>query len=360
MHSISSLAISLAAIFVPIYLLNLGFSFKEVLVYILIQQLFAIVLQYPVCWLLKYIRPHHMMVVGVLGQVLLFGLLVTIQEHKWPLYLLSFAWAIERTAYWAAFHYVFAQARAHDKSGHQIAGLSALSTLAATVAPAIGGIMATVFGINYTYVIAITLLIISILPMLGSRKGPNKVSIIMPRLEILKMKKDATANFFNGIVLMSEGVVWPLFVFLIITTYAGVGILSSVIAVTSIIVTLYVGRKSDDGLGSKYLNRGLGTYSITSLARVWVQSTFQIFGLNLFAGLGRSLYVTPFLNKYYSNSDGQYQLGYISIMELAFSVGAFSYALVLLLLSFTFGIQTVLSIGLVIVAFGVLGVRLIR
>ncbi len=66
------------------------------------------------------------------------------------------------------------------------------------------------------------------------------------------------------------------------------------------------------------------------------------------------------MNRYYTNSDGPNRLGYITVMETAFSTGAALYVLGLLALTAFFTIKIVLAIGLGFVAFSVLGVRLIR
>lgn len=182
----------------------------------------------------------------------------------------------------------------------------------------------------------------------------------MPWQEIWDMRRDMLANAFNGMVIFAEQSVWPILVFLLVTSYAGVGLLSTVIAITSIVVTLYVGRDEERTGESHYIKRGLMTYSLTSIGRALVQNTTQVFGLNLLGGIGRSLYVTPYMNRYYTNSDGPFRLGYIMAMEGAFSIGSVIFGLGLLGLSTMFSTEAVLSIALAIVALCVAGVRLIR
>jgi MFS family permease len=359
-HSVGALGVSLVVIFVPIFLLKSGYSFSAVLLYLLLQQLLAAVLQYPAGRLLQYLHPHHQLAIGTLWYAVFFGLLTTLHAYHWPLGLLALVWALNRTMYWAAFHYSFGLARAHVRGGRQIAGITALVVLAQTAAPAIGGIVATVFGIKYIYMLAIITLLIAVIPMLKTENGPPRVKLQLSWHEIWNMRRDSLANICNGIVVLAEQNLWPLLVFLVVSSYAGVGLLSSTIAVASIGVTLYVGRKQELHGEPYYIKRGLAAYSLTSLGRSLVENSTQIFGLNLLGGVGRSLYVTPFMNRYYSNSDGSFRLGYITVMETAFSVGTSLFLLILLILSMRFSMKIVLEISLAAVALAVIGVRSMR
>jgi hypothetical protein len=359
-HSIGALGVSLAAIFIPIYLLKIGLSFTEVITYLLLQQVFTFLLQYTVSSSMQFIKPHHMMVIGNACYVLLFSLLLTMDKNHWPLALLAFIWALNRSCYWTAFHYCFSIAHAHKHSGTQIAGINSLIITATTVAPAIGGVIATFLGINYIYWLAIVLIIIASLPMFVIAKGPARPSLNLTWSLFKKIKRDALANFFNGMVLMTEQSVWPLFIYLIVTSYAGIGLLSSVIALAGIATALYVGKKEELNGEHRYISSGTLTYSISNIGRTIVQNSLQVFGLNLLSGLGRSLYVTAFLTRYYSNSEEDCRLGYVTIMESAFSLGAAAFMAVLLIITVAFSIQTALTAGFLIAAAAVMGVRLIR
>lgn len=359
-HGFGILGIQLAAIFVSIFLLNSGYSFREVLVFLLLQQVFAVILQYPVSRLFEYIKPHYLLGFGRIWFVVFFCLLATLNTHHWPLALLALFWGLDRAMYWTAFHYVFGLAREPVHGNRQIAGVNALVILATTAAPAIGGVIATVFSINYTYAAGIAFMVAAMIPMLTAGDGPPATKLQIPRHEVKAMRPDFLANMFNGMVIVAEQNIWPMFVFLIVTSYAGIGALSSVIAAASVAVMLYVGRREEVRGEKHYISQGLAVYSMTSVGRVLVQNSLHVFGLNMLGGIGRSLYVTPFMNRYYTNSDGPYRLGYITVMEVAFGIGSLLYLLGLLGLTLVFSSSTVLAVGLGAIAFLVIGVRSIR
>ncbi len=359
-HSVAAFGTSLAMIFVPIFLLKTGYTFSQVLVYLILQQFLAMILQYPASALMAVIRPHRLLALGVVWYAVFFILLGSLHRYHWPLLLLALVWALNRTLYFTAFHYIFGLARAHERAGRQIAGINALVILGTTVAPAIGGIVATLFDIGYVYFGGVIILALAVVPMLSNTEGPARTKLALSWHEIRMTRKDLAANICNGIVVMAETTIWPMLVYLLITSYAGIGLLSSVIALSSVAVTLFVGRRHDTSGKHHFYGPGLATYSLANVGRALVQNSTQVLGLNLLSGIGRSLYVTPFMNKYYTNSDGSFRLGYITFMEGAFSLGTTLYLLGLLALSAAFSMQAVLSIGLGIVAIVVLGVRVMR
>jgi MFS family permease len=357
-NTLGALGSSLVAIFIPIYLLRSGFSFTTVLIFLLVQQVFAGLLQYPISRLFKYFHPHFILASGSLLYAGFFGLLSVLQTEIWFLGLLAFVWALNRATYWVAFHYIFSYVRGHENASRQIAGFQALSILAATIAPAVGGIIATVFGINYSYVLAIVLLLAAAAPLLSTANEPPHATLKLSWREVWSWRRDAIANGSNGIILTAELSLWPLLVFTFASSYAKVGILSAIIAASAVLITLFVGRQRQKH-DRQYIRRGLAAYSLTSIGRAAAQSTTQIFGLNMLAGIGRSLYVTPFMNRYYNNSDGDHRLGYITFMEISFMVASALFLIPLIVLSLFLGMQVVLAIGVAAVALCALGVKLI-
>jgi hypothetical protein len=359
-HSIGMLAISLAMIFVSIFLFKSGVSFTDVLAYLLLQQLFAAVLQYPVSRSFQFISSHYLLVLGVLCYAAFFGMLNTLGTYHWPLLLLALVWALNRSIYWTAFHYIFGLARKPLTAGRQIAGLNSFVMLAATAAPAIGGIVAQLFGIGYIYAAAIGLLLLAIIPMLRKNETIPKPILNLSWKEAWAIRHDVFANFCQGSALTGEFNIWALLVFTLVGTYAGVGLLSSVIAVASIVITMYVGRREETKGEKRYIKQGMVFYSITNLGRAVAQNSLHIFGLNLLGGIGRSLYTTPYMNRYYTNSDSGSRLAYISIMEAMYSVGGALYITILLVLSLIVPMKEVLVIGMAIVAIVVIGIRTMR
>jgi hypothetical protein len=359
-HSVGAAGVGVISIFTSIYLLKNGFSFSAVIGFLFMQQLFSTAMFRPAAELLQLRPPNQALASGSLFFMIFLGMLSTINIYHWPLWLIALVWSLNRTTYWTAFHYLFSLSRAHVHGGRQIAKLAALITVGGTVAPAIGGIIATAFGITYSYMLAVGLLFVAIAPLLFDKTGPERASLSFSRVDIRNMRSDLIAQLMNGAACMADQNIWPIFIFLLVSSYAGIGTLSTAIAVASVVVTIYVGRKQEQKGERTYIKRGMATSSMANIGRVLAHNGSQIFSVNLLTGIGRALYVTPYMNRYYHNADGEHRLGYVVAMEIAFSLGGSAHMLLLLGLSLFLSAKIVLSIGFSIAAVCILGLRLIR
>jgi hypothetical protein len=359
-HSIGAAGVGVISIFTSIFLLKIGYSFTAVIGLLFMQQLFSAIMFRPSAELLRISPPNRALASGSLFFIIFLFFLSTINTYHWPLWLIALVWSVNRTTYWTAFHYLFSLSRAHIHGGRQIAKLAALITVGGTIAPAIGGLIATKYGIKYTYIMSVVLLIIAISPLLFDKAGPQRISYKFSRADAKAMRRDLLAQIMNGSASMADQNIWPIFIFLLVSSYAGIGALSTSIAAASVVVTIYVGRKQEQKGERTYIKRGMMTSSLANLGRVATHSGAQIFGVNLLTGVGRALYVTPYMNRYYHNADGSQRLGYVVAMEVAFSVGGSAHMLILLLLSLVVSVKVVLTVGFGIAAICILGLRWIR
>jgi hypothetical protein len=171
--------------------------------------------------------------------------------------------------------------------------------------------------------------------------------------------RDLVANAGSEVDAMVATSIWPLFIFLLIPSYVGVGILSSVAVIASIIIALYVGQRQARKMSS-YLKHGANVISLTNAIRLAIQSVGQIAGVNFFNGLGQALMVTPYYSRYYLNAEHEPLLPYLYAMNAASMIGDVVLFTLLLLLSLVVSAKVVLAIGLIIAIPAGYSIRLIR
>lgn len=359
-HSVGSFAGSLVSVFIPIFLLKNGYSFSAVLFYLMMQQAFAVFLQLPTAQIVGRFGANRITAIATLFGVVLFALLLTVPEFHWSVWILAAVWAVNRSLYWIPFHANFSTARKQGKTGVQLSALNALNTLGNGIAPAIGGIVATAFGIRVIYIAAMIIFIISTVPLWFGKELVRKRSVDFSRLDIRKIRPDLYANAFNSISICTNNNVWPMLISLMVTSYAGIGVLSSVITIAMITISLYVGRREAVKGERHYLKEGLNMATGAGVLRLLAQNGGHIFGINFLSGISQSLYHTPFMTRYYAHSDEEPRFEYLVAMEMACCLGAAIYFAILWALSFFLPMETVLLIGLGLSIPAVYGIRLMR
>lgn len=345
-HTLNSVAGSLILIFVPIFLLRSGYAFPEVLTYLMLQGLFSVPIQLSAAWFVTRYGANLGMSVGLLSQVVFLLILLSLLTVHWPLALLAFFWALARATYWVSFHLNFSKSRSHKKGGRQVGLVNIIKIASGGFAPAVGGVAATQFGINWVYGFGAGLFLLAAVIMLRNADLTKHRRLSFQSLSLRKIRPDLLANAGNGVTTVAESIVWPILVSLIVSSYAGIGLLSSVVIFASIGAAFYVGRREAVRGTKHYLRQGSLLAGVTDGLRLLAQNAGHIFGINFFWGVGTALYYTPFMTQYYEHADEEPRIEYITAMETVHEITWGGFFFILLLLSAFLPERTVLLCGI--------------
>ena len=357
-HTIRSLAANMSMIFVPIYFYRIGYSVTDIMSYFLYFSIFWGLTQYPALRITNKFGANKIMALGLLLEGVHILMLATVQNYGWPLWSIGFIAGLAVAFYWPGFRACFAQSLLHKRIGPAVGVAAALYLVAYGAAPAIGGAIASYFGIEILYGLAMLCFIAAALPLFNAPEIVKNTDIKLSSLNWRRIKRDLVANFGDNIDDSVLSNIWPLFIFLLVPTYIGVGILSSITIVASIIISLYVGRKIRKHSG--FLSKGSWLVSLTNGGRLFTQSAGHIAGVNFFNGMGHALMLPSYDARYYKNAEQEPVLLYVFAMLMAGAIGCALLFGILLLLSLIAPIEIVLTIGLLLAIPAGYSIRLIR
>jgi hypothetical protein len=358
-HTVKELASSLVIIFVPIYLYRLHYSLSAIMGYFLLTSVFWGMTQKLAMRYANLVGFNRTMGSGLLIQGLEILMLATLKQAHWPLWSIAFEYGLSISLYWTQFRACFTRSLLHRRVGPAVGFSSALLMLAYGAAPAIGGAIASWLGIGVLYALTMLCFVAAALPLFFGPEFMEHEPFRLRELHLRKVWRDLAANAGTEVDVMVATTAWPLFIFLLVPTYVGVGILSSVAVIASITIALYVGQRQARKM-TGYLNNGAGVISLTNGVRLAIQSVSQIAGVNFLNGLGEALVVTPFFTRYYHNAEREPLLPYVYAMLMACAAADTLLFALLLLLSLVLSIKTVLVIGLILAVPCSYAVRLIR
>jgi len=358
-HTVKELANSMVTIFVPIYLYRLHYSLAAIMGYFLWSSVFWGITQKPAIRWANRIGFNRTMGLGLLIQGMEILMLATIKQAHWPLWLIGLVYGISISLYWTQFRACFARSLLHHRPGPAVGISSALLMLAYGIAPAIGGAVASWLGITVLYGLTMLCFVAAALPLFTGPEFMEREPFEMRELHWRTIWRDLAANQGGEVDAMIATTVWPLFIFLLVPTYVGVGVLSSVAVIASIVIALYVSRRQARKM-SGYLKHGVSVVSLTNAIRLAMQSASQIAGVNFFNGLGEALVITPFYSRYYHNAEREPLLPYVYAMLIACAVSDTVLFGFLLLLSLVVSVKVVLAVGLILAIPGSYAMRLMR
>lgn len=109
MNSIEGLGWSMVGIFIPIYLLTLGFSLQQVFIYYIIQNTVILLTSFLVVYLGRIVSIKKVLIVRFPFLLLFLTLLYNLQNIDFPIYLLAIIDGLQLMLYWFPVHILFAQ-----------------------------------------------------------------------------------------------------------------------------------------------------------------------------------------------------------------------------------------------------------
>lgn len=359
-HSLKLVAANLVVIFIPIYLLQLGYDLSEIILYYFFMAVIWGLVQYPIFRLSNRIGTNKAMAVSFAFQFIQLVMLATLPAVEWPLWMISLTWALYVAFYWPSFRSSFAKGVGTKHPGRSVGIANALTTVAYGIAPAVGGIVATVFDIVAVYIAAMVILVIAAVPLLSGPEIIKNDPFKLSSLRVRRVARDLVANAGSEIDDVALSIIWPLLVFFIVPTYAGVGVLSSLAVVSGIAISLYIGRSEERKGVHRYLNRGVTATTLSNAARLIADTTASIATVNLFSGLGHALLSTPYVTEYYREANREPRLPYMYAMMIACAVIDSLFFGILFILTGLISDQAVLIAGLAMIVPLTWGIRYIR
>lgn len=323
---------SLMGVFIPIFLYQLGYSLTNISMYLVWCGVFWVALIYPTMRGIARFGPNRVMAVSSVVSLVFFAQLATFSQQRWPLWSIAISWGIMVATYWFPLRVSFAAAVNPDRQGMQISWSSALILATGGLAPFIGGVIAEVAGISAIYIVGFTLMLLAAGPLFMTPDIARPRRFSMRTIPIRRYLGSYLAN----ISYTTDDVVfyfWPLLIFLVVPSYVGVGALSSVIVLSSIVVSLYVGRRLAHQEPARYLRQGSWLLGITNAVRSAATAASHVFALNLLSGISHSLLDTPFFSRYYERGRGEQGFRFIFAMQVASAIGWIVFSLIALAIS---------------------------
>lgn len=273
-----SIASSLFAVFIPIYLLKTGFSFTQVCLYFAGYFLVRIFGDALSCLVTAKIGPKHAWILSHGFNVIGLTALLFLQAHPKIIFV-----SLVFNAFGTSFRFIpmyvnFSKIKDDRHSGKEQGYFAVLENVGGAIGPILGGVVAGLYGAHYTIVLSVVIYGISIVVLLTSKENVRTSQ----KLKIRKMKlkgfwRDAISYSARGIDTTVQANVWPMFLMLFIVsgdTYQLVGLISTIALLVSVFVSYFAGHLSD-----KYNSRKILRLSVVAEAIIFglrsILSTFQ-------------------------------------------------------------------------------------
>ena len=292
--ALRSFALSLIAIFVPLYLFQeVGLSLEKTLSFYLFYSIvFAIFTPIAAKFSARF-GVKHSVLFSIPFYIIFVALLYLLPKYNIPLILLSTLVGVSLSFYWIGMHLIFYQASDRKHRGEEFGKRSSMMIFAAMIGPLIGGLLIKTIGFNLVFIIASVILILSAFILFMSKENHFKYRFSMKSI----INKDHWKNslFFvsYGAEVICNGVVWPLFIFMILKDYLSLGLVGSLLAGITALLVWGVGKFSDHVGKRKIIRWITGFESLSWFLRALVLTTTQVFFVTIYGAITRGIKTSP-------------------------------------------------------------------
>ncbi len=352
------LAISMTGLFVSIYMLRLGYDIASIM-QVVAWYFTARVLIFDIgaAYTVARIGPKHSMLIGYVLLGCNTAMFLTITAFNWPIWLLGMVWGGSASYFFIPFHVDFSKVKHSAHGGKELGYIQIMEKSGAALGPLIGGVVATIFGAHYLFLLATILIIVGLIPLFLTRE-PTKTrqQISFRGLPFRRLKRDYLSIGALGVENTLSIFLWPLFIGLFIlvdnTVYAKLGLLSTVAIITGVFAAYTIGKIIDHRKGRALLRSNAVVNAVLQLARPFISTYPGTFLISMANEVVTTGYRMPYQKGWFDAADDLpgYRIAYISSMEWFSSVCKASVWWFLVLLTSLLSDRSVLTVGFVIAA----------
>lgn len=325
-NMLRSLAISLLMVFVPFYLYQHGYSVAAIFsvfgCFFVGRVVFDIVAGYMVA----RIGPKHTMIISCFFQISSAALFLSVPSFHWPVWVLGIPWGAASSCFFIAYHVAFSKVKHSIHSGKEIGYMTIMERIGSVFGPVIGGVVGTLFGSPFIFLVATVFLFASLWPLFQTTE-PVMVhqKLHFRDFPLRKVKWDLIAYVGLGIENTLCLNLWPLYVSLFAlsgSVYIQLGALSSLAVITSIISAYFIGRLIDIRYARRTLRIAASLNALVYLFRPFVTSLLPALATNMANEAITTGYRMPFIKGMYSAADDLpgHRIVYVVTMEAVTSV----------------------------------------
>jgi hypothetical protein len=302
--AIRNFALGLISLFIPIYLLERGFTVRQVTLYFMVYLEMAAIGSIVTGFVSQIIKFKHLM---VLHYPLFLGILVclyAIDVNFVHLILVGAAQGLTASLYWLGHHLKFRIFSNHEHRGLDTGIDRSVREIAKSLAPVFGGLIIGLISAEALFILAGIIYLFAVIPLL---KVPHITVQLEPKyLFTLSDKLDRRQFkfwFIYGWVEAALLFTWPLFIYLFIAKeYEIIGLLAGLSLIILVIENFFTGDSYDKGKRYLIWLGGLGS-SIVFMGMFLAQTIMHAVGINIFKQFVVNMYTVPLIAELFNDSE---------------------------------------------------------
>lgn len=245
-RALRAFAFSLVDIFIPVYLLGLGYPLSDVVLKYLIVFFISLAVSSPLAALLESrIGIKHTVLIGSALLLAFFGMLFTMDSYRWPLTVVSAIGGVQAALYWLPFNSSFARCSRKEELGREVGYSEMFPYLAAVAAPLMGAWIITSLGFQALLIAVAFFVALSVAVLFATPEKRAPLRFAWGKVLGSRENSGFFAMFFCKGALLGAAAVWPIFIYFLSKEYMVIGGTATFAGIGAGLFSFAVGVASD-------------------------------------------------------------------------------------------------------------------
>lgn len=350
------IALALISLFVPIYLLEIGYSIFTIAIFELGLFLGSIFFHFIILKNINKIKVKRSMVISYCADILFYillynsSVLINYLGANNFLLILVLVYIAASVFYWSARHIYFFNSSNFENGGSRLGILNSVPVAIGIISPFVGGVLITNFGFHIAFFIGILLLIAASISLFFSSEIHIDIEIIKDQIFDFDYDIKNWIYFVEGFDYAATTFIWPIFMFVMAIKIISMGIIY-LFANTAYSLITYIGGKVSDRHGVRKIGRiGVIGRGVSLFLRSFSETVPAMsFSLIIGGSFGSLMHIA--LDSGFYKHSHEKQGSAIMNRELYMHLGRMSLVFVLLFFMLFFDIKISLILAMILAGF---------
>jgi len=319
-------ATSMVAIFEPIYLYKNGLSIQSILLFYLgIYVTYLFIVPFGAKFARRFGYEKAIFLSTPFLALYYISLFFVPSNFLFiPIAILAFT--LQKSFYWPGYHADFARFGRDGERGKEVSNIMAIMNAVSIIGPFVGGLIISIFGFSVLFVVATAVILLSNIALLATPEKFKPVDFSYKDAFKRLFAKENRRNFFGYVGFGEEFigmVIWPIFIFTLITNFLSIGSLVALASLTTTIILLFVGRIVDGAEDQRRSVLKIGSVfkSFVWLIRMLVSGPLGVFLGDALSRTTNNVIVVPVLAMTYDRANDTSVMKTVVFFEMALIVG---------------------------------------
>lgn len=302
MVSLNNFAMSFVSIFVPIYLLEIGYPFSIVITWLMVHHLSILMstfLAVEVSNKIGLVRSLHIRFILLISYLLLLIFVLKDSSSYYLYYIIAIISGASVAFYWLPLNILFLRNTNEEKMGRSVSKLMVIPKIFSTIGPFIAALIAVKFGFNTMFAIAVVLVFFVFIPIISLKSEKTNFKFSKKAIKGIwtKNKKFFLPEIIDNLT-EDAMVIWTIFIYITLASTIEVGIVGTIAAIASMLFILTIGKLTDKWNKHKLLKIGAVLVSLVWLLNFivgeFMPNQIMFYVATVFASISMKTFIIPY------------------------------------------------------------------